>query len=987
MTAPGPLGDLSAYVGRTAGLFDRLHGPFEPAGQAKDWGRRLKRWKEAVDPGGCPGALAIRLKHLGLSEERLPSILGEVTLTRGAPQPQWLDDLLEILESCGPGSNIDQFIASAASVGTRALHSIEDKAGVILQPEVQASLKSSFEKLIRNIAGEVIEYERRTRRAAASTALTRLLGQENSYIRLPATPILRRYPVAAKLMMSTSSQLVTCVKESLLRLSADFAELRLAFDLRCESPIVSKLDLDMSDPHEHGRTVLVFELQAKEKVVYKPKPLQAETWFKDVLAQNPYTAGALASYPRHLTRDEYGWSSWVPEEEADTPFEKSRGLELAGATLFALYRARATDVHFQNVRSVRGLPVILDCETLLHPDPRDTLLSLPIHLASQAAYWDSVLRTMFLPQWMVDSAKQPVSVGGTGRFLEFSSDDKASVACYLSGFREAYAHALAKPDALPRLPEGLSLRYILRPTHLYGDLLKHSLSPAFLQNAIDRSLELEVLGRLYMPAEETRRAPPLTLLDTEIKALERLDVPRFVWRPGKPHLFECGQIVCHDFLTGDRPGAAPLTAEDLENQSQIIEMNMTAYHGHGERQLRSCLSAEGESLDWDTWLAKIEADALRSAVRRGDGEIAWLSPQTVRGTDRYQFGPLDASLYDGIAGLALYLAWSGKILSSSSAMRTACDTLRPVAEFCRREPTRAVKVFGCGGMHGVGGLLYAFRHLSAITAQSLFFDASTKLIAVLRERQWPLETSADMVFGSGGLLSVLLGEDTDMAQDAAANCAAHIQLRAERTPGGHLAWRDASDRFQTGFSHGSSGIAYALARWIAVSGSDAFQRLVAAAWDFEDSAFDAANAKWKKYGDEDTDAYGYAWCHGVPGMLMGRLTHGAGAWADRLLMGRPGIELLVPATALTLHQVCCGHMGRALIAEDLARALPHLSAALRRVRNEELNAFEGTEGSFLLLPGVPAMALHLGLMQGTSGIALGRLALFDMRIPAFWRLA
>jgi len=994
-----------AFVGRTASLFDRLNGPYEPnstfptpPGRVES---RIARWRSALDPGGHPEALAHRLRHLRIREDQLASLLGEVVLSKLNSLPNWFERLAESQARADTRATVrDLILLVSCGYADRVTACCADR-NITLSPGVQVEIRDAIESAAMNALRSAIEHERQVLSLAQTSSLSRALGMIRSARDVDAGTFLLRYPVAGRLLICAAEGCAKNLTEAFVRLSEDFRDLRAALELTVCEPRIAGVSTGISDRHEGGRSVVVIRFDSGERVVYKPKPLHAEAWFKQFLARLSATKEAVNHYPRHLLRDQYGWASYVGE---DQPVEASslRAAEVAGVTLFALYALRAIDIHYENVRIVDGIPIIIDCETLLHPDPEHTPFVLTLHQPSQTVYWQSVLRTTFLPQWMTDPENSPVAVGGSGVVFGLASldHDHARVAAFESGFRNSYEQAMELDlvtTAAEAAPRGMELRYLLRPTNVYAALLAYSLTPPLLRNGLDRSLELEVLGRYYLSTTEA--AAPQEILDAEVRALERLDIPRFSLFVDGTELRESGRTLSTSFLSEPPRSALShssrrLSKTDIERQLRLFRIAAAAHISHIEHidNNQRLASEPIESFDVPALLRVIEGETIGQVIRVDSRGPAWLSIQSVRGTDRYQLAPIDLSLYEGAAGLALYLACSATATGNTTAARLALQTLESAATFCRSEPLRAVRTFGCGGMRGVGAVIYAFRYVGQMLHDESLLEAETRIVEALRENEWKDETPADIVSGTAGLLCVLLGSashrSSTTAWDAAQRCVDHLQRLARRVTVGGVAWPDSTGRFQTGFAHGSAGVAYALVRYVAAGGSPSVKNLVAAAWDFEDALYDPDSRTWRKYADSDSTDYGYSWCHGAPGILLGRYGHPRCAWLDALLAGRPPLTVLA-AQHQTLDQVCCGHTGRALIAADLSALHPTQAAHLCSVQRAEYQMLLDSwqmHHAFSLLPGLPRAVAHLGLMQGTSGIALGLLALNRPDLPAFWRL-
>ena len=103
---------------------------------------------------------------------------------------------------------------------------------------------------------------------------------------------------------------------------------------------------------------------------------------------------------------------------------------------------------------------------------------------------------------------------------------------FLGGFKEAYCCLLANrdkllaDDALLATFDDLELRVLVRSTDTYTRLHLHLLHPEYLEDGIDRSLELEWLARPLCATRSPRKGR-FQVYQWERVAMEMLDIPHF----------------------------------------------------------------------------------------------------------------------------------------------------------------------------------------------------------------------------------------------------------------------------------------------------------------------------------------------------------------------------------------------------------------------------------------------------------------------------
>jgi lantibiotic modifying enzyme len=241
-------------------------------------------------------------------------------------------------------------------------------------------------------------------------------------------------------------------------------------------------------------------------------------------------------------------------------------------------------------------------------------------------------------------------------------------------------------------------------------------------------------------------------------------------------------------------------------------------------------------------------------------------------------------------------------------------------------------------------------------------------------RQVTRDRTFDVLSGSAGAILVLLRlaerHPSSTALHVATACGRHLVRHGVAIDGG-LGWPPGPDggRPLLGLAHGAGGIAAALAQLALVVPDPRFVRTARRALAYERAHFDAEVANWPDLrGDDGTDhrlaRFGWAWCHGAPGVGMARL-----------MTPLDGMqEDVTAATASTeahgfggFHNLCHGDLGNAellLLAGDERGARRRAHAVL-------------ATGSRLC--GAPGGVETPSLMTGIAGIGYQLLRLADPR--------
>lgn len=241
-----------------------------------------------------------------------------------------------------------------------------------------------------------------------------------------------------------------------------------------------------------------------------------------------------------------------------------------------------------------------------------------------------------------------------------------------------------------------------------------------------------------------------------------------------------------------------------------------------------------------------------------------------------RFGSIGGNLYDGTAGVALFLGELFGITEDKLVRRTALGAIEHALRFSSQ-----AQVSPLGFYTGTLGIATVAARLGVLL-DSDNLRTRARDIAV----EFPQECSDfDLTSGLAGniigylVLHDLIGGD-DLIQLALAAGNQLIGAALESDLGSswgstHLPGR----RNLTGLSHGASGHAYALTALFAATGDDGAKRTAKAAMDYERAWFDSTSQNWPDFRDvtdrPDLGAFplpfGMTWCHGAPGIALSRL--------------------------------------------------------------------------------------------------------------------
>ncbi|MFB9905543.1 type 2 lanthipeptide synthetase LanM family protein [Allokutzneria oryzae] len=849
--------------------------------------------------------------------------------------------------------------------------------------------------------------------------------------------VLDRYPVLDRQLAVVTDLWVTQAVEFSERLARDLPDLVERFAGGTDPGAVVDVHMGLGDPHRGARTVSVVEFESGLRCVYKPRSLATDVHFQALLEWvNDRLDGPELPTLRCVDRGEYGWTEFVEAAECEPGEPAARLFQRYGGLLAVLYLVRAGDCHTENVIVSGERPFLIDVETVFQP----LITSLrsdsgsAAEKAATAMCEGSVLFSGLLPvgarpadptelaglgssavaprpgaalpkatvvgagtdRMRIEFARQPsepVEPSRTPRPIEHLDDIVSGFAATYQVFVRHHAELVDSAGPLAAFSPD-RVRCVVRDTMVYGLLLSTSFHPSLLRDVADRERHFDRLR-----ADVARRPGLAAFVDAEQRDMRRNDVPLFtVGADGGPVCaaddvplsgvtVRSGMSIAREIL--DRLGP-----DDLELQTWLIRTAVTSETIRSEltvaRQRHESTPAAHPA---DRTRLAAAADALAEKVAAlaisADDEAVWLGCSTGR-SGNYTVGLLGAGFYDGLTGIATFLARHGELRDSRETTRLAAQAARAALRRIGHAPEPGGRV----GLQGTGGLVYGLAQLHSLVPQRELLDHALGLAKHLRtdvvsdEQFEVMGGAAGAIFGLAALHRV---RPDGAVRDAIAAAADRL-VSAQRPCAVGAGWtavllRDwgVAPEPLGGFAHGASGIAAALAIAADVLGDARYEDAMRAALVYEAHLFDVEAGDWRdvrrdiatdfvvSYG-QDGPAQSVAWCHGAPGIGIARHIVldivDDPSWRDELST----------AAATTLrsgfgndHSLCHGDLGNLDFLLLAARRDAALADAVQRQAAGVLDGVDEHGWRCGLHPNL----VGTGLFTGLAGIGYGVLRLLD----------
>jgi len=275
---------------------------------------------------------------------------------------------------------------------------------------------------------------------------------------------------------------------------------------------------------------------------------------------------------------------------------------------------------------------------------------------------------------------------------------------------------------------------------------------------------------------------------------------------------------------------------------------------------------------------------VREAVWHGP-RCTWIGPRQT-GDGRLGYGALDASVYAGTSGVAVYLAELYAAFGEPESGRAARGAIRQALAAADQLSSP-----GLPGLYdGWPGVAAAAARVGVCLGEDEFLDRAQALLRGLATRvgaAGAVPSGFDLTRGKAGSVVAFLALHAETRDrwflDQASRLGHDLLASAERSDG-TWSWRVpgvARRANLTGLSHGTAGVALALSELAFATGERAFLDAGAGALRYERGWFDDQAGNWRDLRDEPRGArpgglggpkrFATHWCHGAPGIALSRL--------------------------------------------------------------------------------------------------------------------
>jgi lantibiotic modifying enzyme len=230
-----------------------------------------------------------------------------------------------------------------------------------------------------------------------------------------------------------------------------------------------------------------------------------------------------------------------------------------------------------------------------------------------------------------------------------------------------------------------------------------------------------------------------------------------------------------------------------------------------------------------------------------------------------QLVPLGPELYNGVSGIAVFLAAHAAVTGCKSSGELALAAIAYLRKNLKSQnAARMARSLGLGGASGLGSIVYALTVMSKCLGDDGLLADAHVAAELFTDDLIAADKLLDVMGGSAGAILGLLRLYRDTRSGdvlrRATKCGEHLLGQRRVGPNGRRSWvgLGLGPHALNGMSHGAAGFAYALASLAVATEREEFARAASECIAFEDSSYDAQHNNWPDLRIEGEPAWA---CH------------------------------------------------------------------------------------------------------------------------------
>jgi len=798
--------------------------------------------------------------------------------------------------------------------------------------------------------------------------------------------------------------------------------------IKVESFVVENITSNLSETHNLGQNVMVIETNNQRKFLYKQRSTDVEEKFFDLIEYLNTNLTIKQYVPWLINKEDRSWVEYIDFKESKSVEDVRNYYKRCGYFLSLFYVLGTTDLHSENIIASGEFLIFIDLETLITPQ---TLLNNK-NLNKLNDYIDdnyglSVSRVGILPQWLMGPDTTIYSnsaIGGSKTDIRYpaitwqninkdsmsyeyeelpAKEDKNSVIYnnevqppfnYLKeitfGFNYCYDFLMKNKnnreflDKIKKL-SNTKVRFVFRATKVYTLLVEYLNHPDYMKGGVARSIEFEILAKGLL-LDTSKKYIFWDVFDDELKHIQVNDVPHYICNTSELGLHSIyGRIYEKAFqyrgMDKVLSNMQKLNLKDKEFQLQIIK-NSICTDLLSEKNDRFLTNRRNNLTKVDRKeINRIVIDVGDKIIKSKieiDNRCTWVSYVSNIVSHTYGYKPVGLDIANGNMGIAIFLAALYKYTKNDLYLEQIKLTVNPIIDVLKKDwaTMEFVSRFETGITTGVGSIIYGFTKIFEFTDDKKYLGYALKFSKIVSKKDIEKAHRQDVVSGNAGLLlsyiklyEITGGKNIKKLINYISNHLVEIGFDKDK----FLNWDYQQDKKLVGFSHGSSGVLYALSRALPYlkDKKQVIEKLVSII-EYERSFYEPNENNWYDFRFEEPNINAVSWCHGGLGIGMSRLE----LLKNHLLTNsvkrdiEDSINKIFDTQEHFLDTVCCGNGGRIdymLELQNLNLNDEKTDTYLESIINKVVDRYK-TYHDFRYFSKFNTEELNVGFFQGISGI-------------------
>ncbi|MBQ8813543.1 MAG: type 2 lantipeptide synthetase LanM family protein [Lachnospiraceae bacterium] len=742
--------------------------------------------------------------------------------------------------------------------------------------------------------------------------------------------IYKIYPELYKALFQELERCMRNIRSVLEKFEQDKTEINKSFFAANPAHFIRKIGGGDSDSHNGGKRVYWVELDNGERIVYKPRSLAIDKMFQEFVGYVSNGCGIGYQWNNLLDKTEYGWCSWVKKKDCDTRRELEDYYFRIGILLCITYLLGAEDMHYENLIANGEFPILVDLE--MGVGCRGIVEDKIGFGAINKVYRESVLHTGILPLYAWNEKGEGVNVGAmngrggqlcpikmpvvvetgtTNMHIEYRQPVMAEsknlammngtfiepyefLEQIQAGFEAAYLMIVGDKEKISEWIDEFGkvpVRYLFRETQQYAMMLNSSYHPQYLMSRTERCKSICCLNRgEEKNVDEFLRDKKEWIYEQEEKDLYEGDIPYFWYIAEDCALHSStGEVYLNYFeqpvIERIRNRLQKMNGQDLGRQQRFIrnalfigtkKMEDENRNGEYDSENMELEGSEEDEVRIGLSIAeKIGDILLEEAIWTDDKEnVGWISMVMAGYQERgYLIRPMNYYLYDGLAGVAVFIASLVKKSSSNRFFHVYETLIQQLFDYTDKTALNKEELkLPTGAYAGEASLVYAYLLLYERTGEEKFRMYMERHCEIV-SRCLKQDKVYDVLAGNAGAILVLLKvfEKTgDQKYLSLAVDAGDILIDSSTTYEWGVGWvNNGVEKALTGFAHGVSGMILALCKLGYYTGKEVYYDFADKAFLFEQHYFMPEIGDWAdlRFEDHKQDASELVWCHGKGGIV------------------------------------------------------------------------------------------------------------------------